>query len=287
MAAEIPTLRDAPARFVQQAIAASTCSPCRSKRGVAIFSSQTSIATGYNYKPSAFACNGSATCKATCRIEAVHAEQAALLLAGRNAEGADLIHVKTVDGALVVSGGPSCVQCSKLILVAGIQSVWLYEAHGWQQYTAEDFHRRSLAAADPPRVGERPQLTDEGDGDIGLDWDRGSRAVVSLSLGRDHLGYAALIGQESLSGRVQFSAPLPEAILAFLRPPRVGEGRQEEPIASGAHHYRHVRIEDVASPIQRFSAEEMEQMAWDFRALRKLTAMLRYAASLQREKDRA
>lgn len=46
----------------------------------------------------------------------------------------DLVHVKVVhgplaDGKLVAGGGPSCVQCSRLIVDVGfIAGVWLHEA---------------------------------------------------------------------------------------------------------------------------------------------------------------
>lgn len=135
-----------PTYIIQLAIEASQCSPCRSKRGVAIFNRSDLVTVGYNHKPSGFECDGSTTCKATCRVEAVHAEQAALLSADWRVLGAEMLHVKTVDGALVPSGGPSCVQCSKLILAAGIEAMWLYQNDGWHRYEADEFHRLSLAA---------------------------------------------------------------------------------------------------------------------------------------------
>lgn len=150
-----------PPHVVAQAVESSTCSPCRSKRGVAIFGSYGGvISTGCNYKPSAFACDGSEACKATCNAEAIHAEQQALLAAGRRADGADLLHVKTVDGALVPSGGPSCVQCSKLALVAGIQGVWLFHESGWKRYDVEEFHRLSLAARASSDAQTRQRVED-------------------------------------------------------------------------------------------------------------------------------
>lgn len=135
-----------PQRFIDTAIELSTCSPCRSKRGVVIFRENLRIASGYNFKPFGFGCDGTEACKATCGDEAVHAEQMALLRGGLHVQGCDLLHVKSVDGQLVPSGGPSCVQCSKLALVAGVAAVWLYRAHGWQRYEAAEFHRLSLAA---------------------------------------------------------------------------------------------------------------------------------------------
>lgn len=67
------------------------------------------VAAGYNDKPDGFQCDGTAACKATCRAEAVHAEQFALIHAGQDAIGRDLLHVKANETGIVASGGPSCV----------------------------------------------------------------------------------------------------------------------------------------------------------------------------------
>ena len=130
--------------FVDLAIQVSTWSPCRSKRGCVIFSGDDVVTHGHNYKPQGFECDGSATCKATCRLEAIHAEQHALLYAGIQARGAEMLHVKSVDGKLVPSGGPSCPQCSKLALAAGIRAMWLYHTDGWRRYETAEWHRLSL-----------------------------------------------------------------------------------------------------------------------------------------------
>ena len=135
--------------LIDLAIQVSGWSPCRSKRGSVIFVGENVIAHGHNYKPHPFACDGSAACKATCRIEAVHAEQRALLDAGRSARGAEMLHVKSVDGKLVPSGGPSCAQCSKLALAAGVTAMWLYHEAGWKRYETAEWHRLSLLASDP------------------------------------------------------------------------------------------------------------------------------------------
>jgi deoxycytidylate deaminase len=137
-----------PEHIVEFAIEMATCSPCRSKRGAVVFGRIVGnlISRGYNFKPNGFNCDGSEACKATCRTEAVHAEQMALLNAGTRAGGLDLLHAKAVDGRLVSSGGPSCVQCSKLILAAGVAGVWLYD-EGWHRYDSTEFHRLSLEAS--------------------------------------------------------------------------------------------------------------------------------------------
>jgi deoxycytidylate deaminase len=139
-------MQEPPKHIVDLAVEVAGWSPCRSKRGVVIFSGENVVTHGYNYKPRGFDCDQSDTCKATCRHEAVHAEQQALLAAGRAAECAEMLHVKSVNGKLAASGGPSCVQCSKLARACGIAGVWLYHEDGWRRYEMVEFHRLSLAA---------------------------------------------------------------------------------------------------------------------------------------------
>ena len=146
-------LEQPPERMIDKAISEAMRSPCRSQRGVVIFD-EGSVARGHNRRVDP-PCDGSAECKATCRVTAIHAEQAALLKAGLMAKGRDMLHVKVVDGQLVPSGGPSCVACSKLIVAAGIRYMWLFQADGWRRYEAPEFHRLSVAhslarSADPP-----------------------------------------------------------------------------------------------------------------------------------------
>lgn len=149
-----------PEHIVALAIEVSGWSPCRSKRGVVIFRGENVVSHGYNYKPRGFDCEQTDECKRTCRKEAVHAEQQALLSAqsmpGRS-EGADMLHVKTVSGALVASGGPSCVECSKLARACGIAGVWLYHEAGWRRYEISEFHQLSLEALVRGAVPPAPQ----------------------------------------------------------------------------------------------------------------------------------
>ena len=139
--------QEPPQHIVDFAVEIAGWSPCRSKRGVVLFRGDDIVSHGYNYKPRGFDCDGTDACKSTCRIEAIHAEQQALLFAGTTARDCDALHVKAVNGALVPSGGPSCVQCSKMLLVCGVAGIWLYHADGWQRYKASDFHARSLGAS--------------------------------------------------------------------------------------------------------------------------------------------
>lgn len=135
----------APPRFVvHAAIEAAQRSYCRSQRGAATFFDGRLLSVGFNQKPPGFLCDSSDACKASCRFEAVHAEQVALI-GCLQPKGADMLHVKVVSGHLVPSGEPSCVECSKLILGAGLLGVWLFhEGVGWRRYGADDFHLRSL-----------------------------------------------------------------------------------------------------------------------------------------------
>lgn len=135
---------------ITAAVEASRRSLCRSQRGVAVFTATSVIVTGYNFRPVGFGldgCDRSASCKATCGREAIHAEESCLLRRTDAFIGADMVHVKTVDGQLVASGPPSCVECSKLMLVSGIAGMWLCHSAtpgGWQRYPIYDFHRRSI-----------------------------------------------------------------------------------------------------------------------------------------------
>lgn len=135
-----------PQDAIDLAISTSALSPCRSKRGAVIASPHVSgLVAGFNYKPGSVECDGSAACKLRCGIEAVHAEQNALMRC-LFPRGATMVHVKTEDGKLVPSGGPSCVECSKLMLHAGVEAMWLFHESGWRKYPMEDFHRLSLEA---------------------------------------------------------------------------------------------------------------------------------------------
>jgi deoxycytidylate deaminase len=128
----------------------STCA--KSKRGVAILTDSIGIVCACNDPPLPFKCDGSRRCREFCRRLAVHAEQRALLIAGADAFEATMLHVKVVDGELADSGPPSCYECSKLILEAGIADVWLFHSSGWRRYEAAEFHRLSLAAHNLPRI---------------------------------------------------------------------------------------------------------------------------------------
>src|ERR1017187_4351935 len=114
---------------LEKAIKAALNSNCQSKRGVVIWHRKKGfISSGWNAPPAPHICDGSDKCKANCSKTAVHAEQAAII----NALGlfvpfneCEMIHVKVVDGLAVTSEKPSCWQCSKLILMSRLKSMWL------------------------------------------------------------------------------------------------------------------------------------------------------------------
>lgn len=139
-----------PANVIAEAIEEAKLSPCQSKRGAAVFRGDTVDGTGHNHLVEPFTCDGSDACKRTCRAHAVHAEQAAMIEARGYCYGSELLHVKVVDGELVPSGGPTCSQCSKIAVEAGIAGVWLYHADGWRRYEATEFHRLSVLSAPAP-----------------------------------------------------------------------------------------------------------------------------------------
>lgn len=154
-------MNNPPPFLIKVAVEAARRSPCaKSKRGVVIADGELVLGIGCNAPPPGFVCEGSDACRAACAKVAVHAEQSALLRAVGEIQHLErtspravaplALHVKVVDNELVAGGGPSCVDCSKLLLAGGVMWVWLYEARpdgdAWVQYDAEEFHRLSLAA---------------------------------------------------------------------------------------------------------------------------------------------
>ncbi len=139
-----------PSRVVDWAVKVSLRSPCtKSQRGVVLFSrelvdiamaddtdpgSWVICSEGHNGPPRGFVCDASNRCKAACGKVCLHAEDRAIreaaIGAGINSD-LELVHVKTVNGQLVAEGGPSCWQCSRLVVEVGLRGVWLYEAQRW------------------------------------------------------------------------------------------------------------------------------------------------------------
>lgn len=131
---------------LRDVIATACVSGCaKSKRGVVIFSPAQMVVAANNSPPMPFRCDADEACRAVCNKVAVHAEERALLAVGSRARGCELLHVKVVNGYAVPSGPPSCWQCSRAIVEAGIVGVWLLHEDGLRRYDALDFHRRTLA----------------------------------------------------------------------------------------------------------------------------------------------
>lgn len=135
---------------LERAIRVARDGPCqKSRRGVVVWHGNTAF-FGWNHPPKPFVCDGSAECKAACGKVCVHAEAHAILATTKGnpdpwfLDGAEMLHVKVVDGKAVPSGEPSCWQCSRLILEAGISGMWLLHEEGLRRYTAEEFHQLTL-----------------------------------------------------------------------------------------------------------------------------------------------
>lgn len=132
--------------LLKVALAAGRTSPCaKSQRGVASRypARPGEVYSGWNY-PAIGRCDGSEACRRDCGKICIHAEQAVLLMA--SGFGAEMLHVKVVNGQGVPGGPPSCAECSKAILAAGVEWMWLWEEArgGWVRYTARDFHLATL-----------------------------------------------------------------------------------------------------------------------------------------------
>jgi len=130
-------------------------SPCaKSKRGVVMWVRGSQVAILGHNRPALGECEGSDRCRRDCARRCVHAEQMALLVGSETSADVeplsdwDLLHLKVdSDGMPLSSGGPSCLECSKLILHAGIGGVWLLQqGQGWVRRTADEFHRVTLLA---------------------------------------------------------------------------------------------------------------------------------------------
>ena len=152
---------------LSHATAIARMSPCKkSKRGVLVFNRRGPLGGGFNGPPPGFICDGSQECRAACPKVCNHAEARALLEALSFARrsptepldivlhGAELLHIKVVDGEPVPSGPPSCWQCSRLILDCGISKVWLVHADGLKIYTADEFHEATLRECGLPVIRE-------------------------------------------------------------------------------------------------------------------------------------
>lgn len=117
----------------------------KSKRGVVLFAIDWDESTdevaviagkGFNGQPEPFRCAASEACRRDCAKLCLHAEDRAIRQAlvewsSPPLNDLELLHVKVVDGEVVPGGGPSCWQCSRLVVEVGLRGVWLFEAQRW------------------------------------------------------------------------------------------------------------------------------------------------------------
>ena len=142
-------MKDEIQEVLQRAIQVGSRSPCRkSQRGVVLWRpSEGVLGEGFNHLPGRFLCDGSKACRSGCSKLCVHAEMAALfdaLKQGHSVKGAEMLHVKVVNGVPVSSGPPSCWQCSRHLLEARIEGMWLLHEDGLCRSRVEEFHRMTL-----------------------------------------------------------------------------------------------------------------------------------------------
>ncbi len=154
---------------LEAAVEAAKSSPCaKTKRGAVIFLRPDSLyipaipvfgvyARGHNGPPRPFLCAGTPACHSACTKICVHAEAHALLRLTHTHlrrhylySHLEMLHVEIVDGKPVPSGPPSCWQCSRLILHAGISTVWLLHSDGLRSYSAHEFHLATLRTCGLP-----------------------------------------------------------------------------------------------------------------------------------------
>lgn len=181
-----------PVWSIEDAESAASRSPCQKRKvGIDIYRCVRALpggrelvvdtmASGYNGPPWTYEgddpldegdCDGSEACRRDCARRCVHAEPRAIdaVIDSLRDHGNMLrmVHVKLDDaGKLMACDGPSCVECSKLILDCGIGGIWLYElptvaeanAAGvthmddprhvalarWRYYPALEFHEATL-----------------------------------------------------------------------------------------------------------------------------------------------
>src|SRR5262249_48917990 len=138
----IPPSTLPPQSMIDLAIEVAMQSPCaKSKRGAVLFDDECHVwGTGWNGPPflvegTLGKCDGSEQCRQHCSQRCLHAEIRTIIEGMRIARGWEggsfpaMLHVKIDEtNKIVAGGGPSCWQCSRLIVdVAFITGVWLYQ----------------------------------------------------------------------------------------------------------------------------------------------------------------
>lgn len=131
----------------------------KSNRGAALWEPLHRLYFQGTNHPAHGICRGDEACRAACSRICVHAEQAVLLACASYraslSRQSEMLHVKTVNGVLVPSGPPSCIECSKLMLASGVGFMWLFHEAGWRHYTMSEFHTQTLRTLGLPDLGEK------------------------------------------------------------------------------------------------------------------------------------
>lgn len=157
-----------PDEMVEAAEQAAEASPCaKSTRGVVTWVHLPSrilrLSSTWNGPPQPFTCLKTDECKNTCNKRCNHAETRAIRrmwqtihVGGYSGDDfmisdVQMLHIKLDRGQGVPGGPPSCWQCSREILDAGIAGIWLWELYPeaeysgeWKFYTPLDFHVATL-----------------------------------------------------------------------------------------------------------------------------------------------
>lgn len=149
-------MQQPPQWVIDEAVKAARKSWCaKDQRGVVVWDGW-GVVSAANGPPAPFKCSGSAECRAACGKIAGHAEERALMEWGNRPlwrPEARMLHIKLENDLPVPGGPPSCVGCSRSILMRGrIAGIWLWldaeHADGgvpaWRWYPAVEFHTLSL-----------------------------------------------------------------------------------------------------------------------------------------------
>jgi hypothetical protein len=94
---------------------------------------------------------------------------------------------------------------------------------GWDGYSARSMDLGAFVYAIEflkllPSVIPLPEISVDSDGDVALEWDRGSRRVFSVRVSRDGtIYYAGLVNYSTFHGSEQLGESIPEAISSGIR----------------------------------------------------------------------
>lgn len=100
-------------------------------------------------------------------------------------------------------------------LKVGTSPVWLAEGNEELQASTIVFARSFIQSL--PLSFQSPAIEPEPDGDISIEWYRGKRKTLTVSINSvGTIAWAALVGSEDPRGSVNFTGKTPETILFYL-----------------------------------------------------------------------